>query len=861
MTKLQNYDHRKVEPKWQKVWKEAKLYKADDKKDNKYYLLVELSYTSGDLHIGHWFAWSAPDVYARMKRMQGYNVLFPVGGFDSFGLPAENAAIKHGIHPRDWTYKNIETMRNQFAKMGPSFDWEREVITCDPDYYRWTQWLFLQLYKSGLAYRGKVWSNWCPECKTVLANEHVENGCCWRHTSTPVEQKLVDQWLVRITDYADKLIWPENQNSKVQWPQAATEGQNNWIGRKEGINISYKVDGLNEVITIWTSRPDTNFGATFIVIAPEHPFVEKILKGEIKVPTKVHQSIKKYVDKTKNKLERERLSEARKKTGVFTGYYVVNQLNGKKLPIWISDFALANVGTGALVGVPGHDMRDFEFATEFNIPVIRVVVGPDGDSSDINKPEQIQEDEGSMVNSEFLNGMDIHKATVKMMDYLEEKGWGKRQVNYHLRDWSVSRRRYWAAPVPMIYCANCWDKLSKEKKKSLKEGVDYAVLDSKSYIIHVVPDKDLPVILPENVDYTPTGQAPLATATEWMKVKCPVCGGSAIRDSETLDTYVDSAWYFFRYVTPRFKEAIFDRKKINDWMPVKVYFGGPEHILGHTLYARFITKFLHEKGIIDFDEFAEKRIHHGIIMGSDGYRMSKSRGNVVNPDEQVEKFGADSVRLYICFLGPHDKGGAWKAEGIEGSYRYLRRVWSLFSANPKLLIKEKKDSEELLTRIHKTTLKVTEGIEVLHTNTAIASLMELTNFLYDISAKYSSNDNSVTKSSPEWDEALNTLCKLLAPFAPHMMEEVWYTFLGSKDSVHISDWPVFDDKYLKSDKVQIIVQVNGKLRATFMAEAGKSSDKNYVLSEAKKQKNVIERLESGVKKEIFVPGKLVNFVV
>lgn len=910
------YNHTAIEKKWQKIWRKEKIYASSPKSQNNYYLLVELTYTSGDLHMGHWFAWCAPDAFARMKRMQGNNVLFPVGGFDAFGLPAENAAIKHGIHPRDWTYENIKKMRKQFEKMGPSFDWDKEVITSDRDYYRWTQWLFLKLFKKGLAYRGKVWSNWCPECKTVLANEHVQNGCCWRHTSTPVEQKLVDQWLFKITDYADRLIWP--RNPKVDWPQAALEGQNNWIGRKEGINISYEIEGLEEKITVWTSRPDTNFGATFVVLAPEHEFVSKILRGEIKCSEKTRKDIQDYVNTSKRKLERERLVETKDKSGVFTGFYAINRLNNEKLPIWISDFVLSSVGTGAIVGVPGHDKRDFEFATKFGLPVKRVVVGPDGDRDEIKKPQQVLEEGGTMINSGFLNGMDSHKAVQKMMDYLEKKGWGKRAVNYHLRDWSVSRRRYWGAPVPIIYCRYCWHnrrKSEKDKGQSLKEGVDFATLDDgKKYVIHPVPESDLPVTLPEKVDYMPTGKAPLATAKDWIKVKCPVCGSEAKRDVETLDTYVDSSWYFFRYPSPKYDKGPFDPKIIKKWMPIKVYFGGPEHILGHTLYARFITKFLYDQGLINFEEFALKRFHHGVILGPDGFRMSKSRGNVVNPDEQVKKFGADAVRLYINFLGPHEKGGAWKTEGIEGSYRYLTRVWRLITNYKDLAIVDEEDARRIFSMQHRTIKKVTEDIEILHTHTAIAALMEFTNLLDEVAKKSQlsipgsqpSGNSQSDVSQPvlreekrkkgkletddqelkeekrircaEWDSALRTLLLLLAPFAPHMTEELYQQYyagnseFGARNSkqitnrkfssIHLKTWPKFEAELIKEEVVSIVVQVNGKLRATLEIEAENSKLEEKVIEAARQNENVAKWLEDKrVVKEVFVPGKLINFVI
>jgi leucyl-tRNA synthetase len=796
-----------------------------------------------------------------MKRMQGKNVLFPVGGFDAFGLPAENAAIKHNVHPKDWTYRNIEGMRKQFEKMAPSFDWTKEVITCDPDYYRWTQWIFIQLFKKGLAYKGKVWSNWCPECKTVLANEHVQNGCCWRHTSTPVEQRMVDQWLVRITDYADKLIWGKDSNTN--WPEAAVEGQNKWIGRKEGIEISYDIENVGDKVTVWTSRPDTNFGATFIVLAPEHRLVEKILTGEIEVPADVKKKVETYVQKAKNKLERERLAEARVKTGVFSGLYALNMLNSRRMPIWISDFVLDSVGTGAVVGVPGHDVRDFEFAKKFGLPVIRVVKGPNGDSSEITQASQVYEGEGEIINSQFLDGMDSGKAMSVIMDYLEQKGWGRRAVNYHLRDWSVSRRRYWAAPVPMVYCKKCAsDKKSYFTESKINDLFHKDQSDWDHYGWFPVKDSDLPVVLPEEVDYTPTGKAPLATAQSWVKTDCPHCGAPATREVETLDTYVDSSWYFFRYISPDYRDGPFDVEKVNAWMPIDTYFGGPEHILGHALYARFISKFFYDLGMIKFEEFARRRVNHGVILGTDGYRMSKSRGNVVNPDEQVDKFGADAVRLFICFLGPHDKGGSWSTEGIEGSYRYLKRVWRLFLDNRNVYISDGKVAREVTAVMNKTIKRVTESIEIFHTNTAIASLMEFANYLQDVADKFGGDGET---SSPEWDSALSVFCRLLAPFTPYIAEELWQRNFASKssgfDSVHLQTWPKFKEEFLILERVKIVVEVDGKLRATLDVASDRKDDKEYVVAEAKKIEGVAKWLGGkNIVKEVFVPGKLLNFV-
>lgn len=872
-----------IESKWRTVWRKEKLYKIDAVNGPKYYALVELTYSSGDLHMGHWYSWTGPDVLARMKRMQGYNVLFPVGGFDSFGLPAENAAIKRNTHPQDWTNKNIEIMRRQFETMGPSFDWDKQVVTSDPAYYKWTQWMFLKFYKAGLAYRDKVLSNWCPECKTVLANEHVINGCCWRHEQTKVVQKEVGQWLFKIKEYADRLIWPKKP--KVDWPESLIEGQNSWIGRKEGTTISYKVEGLDTYIDCWTSRPDTNFGATFIVLAPEHPFVAKLLK--FKTPAgsplaaRLKTAIKDYVRQAKNKLELDRIKEVRDKTGIFTGFYAINNLNAERLPIWISDFVLASVGTGAVVGVPGHDRRDFEFARAFKLPVVRVVVGRDQDTSKITKIEQVQENEGTMINSSFLDGLDIYEAKEKIMDYLEKKGWGRRELTYHLRDWTVSRQRYWGAPIPIIYCRKCWENQKLNiKNQKLREGIDYTVLEDKEYWIHPVAEKDLPVLLPYKVDYTPTGKPPLATAQDFVKTTCPNCGASARRETETLDTYVDSSWYFLRYPDPNYNNGPFNPREVRRWLPIDIYFGGQEHTLGHTLYARFFTKVLKDLGFLDFYEFAKVRRHHGIILGPDGAKMSKSRGNVVNPDEEVKKYGADSVRLYLCFLGPHDQGGPWNRQGIEGAYRFLKRVWRLVNENKDLFLEEEKDAFDVLVAQHKTIQKVTDDIEGLHFNTAISAIMEFVNLLREKAkgppsplrrslSRAKSRDLGLRRAT--WDEALLTLVKLLAPFAPHITEEIWQRYyadsrqltVNSKQfkSVHLEPWPKYDADLARKREIVIVVQVDGRFRQQLTVNSKQSTVQTEIIKMARSDPKVIKHIKGRkIKRTVFVPGKLINFV-
>ena len=761
-----------IEPYWQKVWKERKIYEfKDDSNKQKYYNLVELPYPSGDLHLGHWFAFTPADAHARFKKMSGFNVFFP-NGFDAFGLPAENAAIKRGIHPKDWTMQNIENMTKQFATMGTMIDWTHEAITCLPEYYRWNQWIFLKMFKKGIAYRGKALSNWCPLDKTVLANEHIEGGKCWR-CGSEVIQKEVEQWFLKITDYADSLIWPSsaeasegkpsnqqsaisNQQSTIDWPKQVREGQNNWIGKSEGLLI--KFGGIE----VFTTRPETADGATFLVVAPEHSFAQNIESKEIKD----------YIDSAKKKTEMER-KEDRTKSGVFSGKYVKNPVTGKEIPVWIADYVLAGYGTGAIMAVPYADERDKEFAEKFNLPIEKTSFNA--------KPE------------------------------------GKKKINYHLRDWSISRQRYWGTPVPIVHCE--------------KDG------------LVPVPYENLPVELPYNVDYAPKGKPPLATDEEWLNVKCPKCKGPAKRDAETLDTFFDSAWYYYRYVSPHFDKEPFDEKEVAELMPVDVYFGGSEHTLGHTLYARFFTKFFKDIGLVSFDEFAKKRVQHGVILGPDGNRMSKSRGNVVNPDEVVKEYGADTVRLYLCFMMPYEATAPWSMGAISGIYRFLKRVWDLLEK-----VSEAKLGHEDLIQMNKTVKKVGEDLDNFHFNTAVAALMTWLNFL---SAK-----KQVAK------EEYTVFLKLLSPFAPYITEELWQTVRENANSIHLEEWPEFDTKYLIEDEIPVAVQINGKLRDTIKVQSSEFRIQNKMEEQAKKSEKVRKYLEGKkIIKVIYIEGKIINFVI
>lgn len=806
MSSMKKYIPSEIESKWQKKWHDEGIYKfkADPKK-KKHYTLVELPYPSGDLHIGHWFTFIAPDVLSRFKRMKGHNVYFP-HGYDAFGLPAENAAIKRKIHPKDWTMSNIESMTQQFRTMGSIIDLPGATITCLPEYYKWNQWIFQQMYKKGLAYRGKILSNWCEFDKTVLANEHVENGKCWR-CGNEVVQKEVEQWFLKITEYADRLIWPHEP--LVDWPTSVKVGQNAWIGKKEGIEIEYPIEGTSEKVTVFTTRPDTNFGATFIALAPEHILVPKITTKEYK------HAVDKYVHESGRKSELERLQEGKEKTGVFTGAYAINQLTGYKMPIWVSDFVLKGFGTGALVGVPGHDKRDFEFATKFGLEIIRVVKGNDGEESDIAAIEQVQEDEGIMVNSDFLNGMDIHGATKMIMEYIEKKQWGRRVVNYHIRDWSVSRQRYWGTPVPMIHCEKCG--------------------------IVPVPEKDLPIELPYEVDYMPQGKPPLASNEAWLKVACPTCGGSAKRDAETLDTFFDSSWYYYRYTDNTYDKGPFDTKKVDALMPVDIYFGGAEHTLGHTMYARFFTKFFKDLGLINFDEFALKRVQHGIVLGPDGNKMSKSKGNVINPDDVVREYGADTVRLYLNFMMPYEATAPWSTDAIAGVFRFLQRIWHL----KEKVSDDKKQTADDAFHLNSTIKKVERDLELIKGNTAIAFIMTWLNYL--------SKQENISR------EEYKTLLLLLSPFAPHITEELWGA-IGEDFSVHSQSWPSIKEGDIISTTVNIPIQISGKVRAILHISSDKI-DQATVVQQALKNEDVKRHLEGKKYKTIYVPGKILNLVI
>lgn len=839
------YDHQNIEEKWLQAWEDQALFQ-DSAKGNivdPLYLLFAFAYPSGSgLHVGHVESKTALDILARYSRMQGRSVFFPVG-WDAFGLPAENYAIKTGVPPAETTKQAINTFRRQIKRVGISYDWVNELATSHPEYYRWTQWIFAELYKAGLAYQAEGKVNWCPSCQTVLANEQVVDGACER-CGTPVEQKNLKQWYFKITQYKDELVSGLDQ---VDWPKPTKQQQLNWIGKKTGINIAYDVADQDQTITCFTTRPDTNFGATFIVIAPEHDLVEKITSGELISDEADVEAISAYVKKASEKSELDRQMEGRTKTGVFTGLYAVNNLTGENMPIWISDFVLAGFGTGAVVGVPGHDLRDFQFATTFDIPVKRVVIGPDQDTSEITDESQVQEDAGIMVNSEFLDGLEIMEAKDKIMDYLEEKGWGERVTTYRLRDWLISRQRYWGVPIPVIYDP-----------------------DGQA---HLVEDMALPWTLPTDVDFKPTGESPLTSSEEFqarteayaakhhadlIAEKGWDKSGKGWRpEYDTMDTFVDSSWYFLRYVDSRNKDVFADQSQIEKWLPVDFYMIGPEHIVLHLLYSRFFTKFLRDQGYVKFDEPFMKMRHQGMILGPDHRKMSKSKGNVVNPDDVISKFGADTLRVYEMFMGPIEADKPWDISAVAGVYRFLRRVHDVFSAE---ISKESESlNGEVRQKFHQTLDKVSSDIPALKFNTAIAAMMEFLNEWESASRKQAGR-----VMLPEENLAV---AQMIAPFAPFLADELYHRVSEkaekqASDSVHLSTWPVADSELAQASKVIIPVQVNGKVRAQLEVSAEQATSEEYVVTQAKELEAIESWLaDKTIRKVIFVPGKILNFVV
>ncbi|MDB5161097.1 MAG: leucyl-tRNA synthetase [Candidatus Saccharibacteria bacterium] len=807
---MKRYNPTELEPKWQKVWSESGIYKTDmGRVDEKHYVIPMLPYPSGDLHVGHWYNFGPTDAVARFRRMTGKNVLTTLG-FDAFGLPAENAAIARGIQPAVWTRGNIKSMKEQLAQLGASYDWDHSLMTCDPEYYRWNQWLFLKLYEKGLAYRKKALVNWCPKDQTVLANEQVVgiNNVCER-CGTPVIQKELEQWFFKITDYADRLL---DDLEKVDWPEKVKVMQENWIGRSRGALIDFSLE-QKEKLTVFTTRPDTIYGATYMVIAPEHPLVDKLTTEEQKA------DVAQYAASAERKTELERKEGEKDKTGVFTGSYAINPATKKPIPIWIADYVLMSYGTGAIMAVPAHDERDFDFATAKSLPILQVIEGGGLPYSG----------EGKMMNSGKYDGSPSSEAREQIEADLAGDGVAEEKTNYRLRDWLISRQRYWGTPIPIVYCEECG--------------------------MQPVLEDQLPVILPEDVEFELTGQSPLIHRPDFVNTKCPQCGGDARRETDTMDTFMDSSWYFLRYIDNKNDKEIFDTELVNRWAPVDHYIGGVEHAILHLLYARFMTKFLHDHHGLSFDEPFRKLTNQGIILGPDGQKMSKSRGNVINPDEQVKSYGADSLRLYMMFMGPYEQGGPYNMGGIAGTRRFLDRIWTLMQEYLETPAEPRADLDEaaITAAVHRTIKKVTKDIEKLSFNTAIAAMMSLVNELYKF------KDEKKISRTPAWRFALETLAQLLAPMAPHITEEIWAD-LGHETSVHISRWPQWDDALITEEMTTLGVQVNGKLRGEIVAASDISEQEAVKM--AKEDENVAKYLEGKtVKKEIYVPGRLVSLVI
>ncbi len=813
------YNPHAIEKKWQERWEADGLYRAViDESKKKWYAVTMLPYPSGNLHIGHWYSMTPPDAHARYMRMRGYNVMFPMG-FDAFGLPAENAAIKEGIHPLIRTYQNIATMRTQMKSMGTMFDWEREAISCDPAYYKWTQWFFLQLYKNDLAYKKFSPVDWCPNCNTTLAREQVwgDDRHCER-CGTPVIKKSLDQWYFRTTKYAEELLNFEG----LDWPDRVREMQTNWIGRSEGANAVFMSEE-NDAIEVFTTRPDTLWGATFLVLAPEHPLVAKLTTSERRA------EVEAYIAETTRQTDIQREATDKEKTGVFTGAYAINPVNNERVPIWIADYVLVTYGTGAIMAVPAHDQRDFEFARKFGIEV-RVVVQPDGPAFDGATMESAWPGEGRMDNSGPLNGLAAGKGpgeSVKAaVTWLEAHETGKGAVTYRLRDWLISRQRYWGAPIPVVYCPNCG--------------------------IQPVPESELPVLLPEDVEWLPTGVSPLKLHPTWRFTTCPSCGGTAERDTDTMDTFMCSSWYHLRYLSPTFADGPFDPKEYDYWMPVDTYTGGSEHATMHLVYTRFFHKAGRDMGIVKGSEPMLQLRNQGQILGPDGQRMSKSRGNVIDPDEQVRAYGADTVRAYLMFGYQWSEGGPWNTENIQGVVRWLHRVWTLTSAPAGESSRTSGPAGRDIQRItHRTIQRVTKDLEEFQFNTIIAALMELTNALYRL--------REDGEGMPEWNDAIDTMVKLMAPVTPHIAEELW-AIRGGGYSVHLESWPEFDAELARDSEAEVVVQVNGKLRERLLLAV--DANEETALAAALASPRVTAAMSGKeLRKVIYVPGRLMNLVV
>lgn len=820
----ERYDFASIESKWQKKWAEEKIYKVtEDKSKPKYYCLEMFPYPSGNLHMGHVRNYSIGDVIARFKTMHGYNVLHPIG-WDSFGLPAENAAIKHKTPPAKWTKENIANMNRQLHAMGLSYDWDREVTTCLPEYYKWTQWFFLQFYKKGLAYKKGASVNWCPGCQTVLANEQVVEGKCERCDSV-VEKKSLEQWFFKITEYADRLL---KDLDKLQgWPNKVRVMQENWIGRSEGAILRFPVQESDDIIEVFTTRPDTVFGLSYMVLAPEHPLVEKLIAG-----TKYEADVRAFVKEVQQMTEVERASTELEKKGIFIGAHVVSPADGKIVPILVGNYIIYEYGTGAVMGVPAHDERDFLFAKKYDLP-ITIVVMPEGKELRVEDMTEASKENGIMVNSGQFDGMKNEDAKKAIVDYLAEKGMGEMKVNFRLRDWLISRQRFWGAPIPIIYCDHCGTV--------------------------PVPEEQLPVMLPHDVDFKPTGESPLKYMKEFVNTTCPICGRPARRETDTMDTFVCSSWYYLRYTDARNDKEAFAKENADHWMNVDQYIGGVEHAILHLLYARFFTKVLYDMGLVSVDEPFQNLLTQGMVL-MDGSKMSKSKGNIVSPEAIIDKFGADTARLFILFAAPPERDLEWNDQAVEGCYRFINRVWRFVydyvqsrggeNAEVGELSRKDKDMRRL---VHTTIKRVTDDAGTrFNFNTAISAIMELVNGLYQYREVAGYNKAVMA-------EAVDTLVLLLAPFIPHVTEELWQD-LGHGESVHKQKWPVVDEAALVADEVTVIVQVNGKVRDKILMPVNldKAETEKMVLAQPK-----IAEILAGkeVKKVVVVPNKLVNVVV
>ena len=798
------YNHKAIEKKWRQKWEENPV-NVDDGKKPKYYCLDMFPYPSGNgLHVGHWRGYVISDVWSRYKMMQGYYIIHPMG-WDAFGLPAENYAIKTGQHPAISTAKNISNIKRQINEIAAIYDWDREVNTTDPDFYKWTQWIFVKMFKEGLAYEKEFPINWCPSCKTGLANEEVVNGCCER-CGTPVTKKNLRQWMLRITKYADRLL---NDLDKLEWPEKVKKMQTEWIGKSYGAEIDFPVEGKDEKITVYTTRPDTLHGATFMVLAPEHKLAAGLATPDQK------EAVDAYIYAASMKSNVDRMQD-KEKTGVFTGSYATNPLNGAKVPIWLSDYVLADYGTGAIMCVPAHDDRDFEFAKKFDIPIIQVIA-KDGKAIE-NMTEAYTEASGTMINSGDWNGMESAVLKKEAPHIIEKMGIGRKTVNYKLRDWVFSRQRYWGEPIPIVHCPKCGNV--------------------------PVPEEELPLRLPDVKSYEPTGtgESPLAAIEDWVNCKCPKCGAAAKRETNTMPQWAGSSWYFLRYVDPHNDNELVSKEKADKYLPVDMYIGGVEHAVLHLLYSRFYTKFLYDIGVIDFDEPFHKLFNQGMITGKNGIKMSKSKGNVISPDDLVRDYGCDSLRMYELFVGPPELDAEWDDRGIEGVYRFLSRFWNLVMDNKDKNIKA---SKEMIKARHKMIHMITTRLEGFSLNTVISGFMECNNNLIAIAKKEGGMDK----------ETLEAAVLLLAPFAPHMGEELWEE-LGHTDSVFHHEWPAHDEEAMKDDEVEIPVQVNGKTKAVISIPVDISKEDAI----AKAKEVLGDKLSGNIIKEIYVPKKIVNIV-